>query len=174
MKTGYARLCAQARPRSSTGSAAYAQARVAVQTILGRPARFDSHWIPRCLHTHPPIGAAGWTADEADAAGHDVGIISETLPLITDDDATMVEPDRNLLKLIVQSGTGLILGCQAVGSRATELINLASSAIRLGLTVDRLADLSFIHPSASEAMIRVLQDHFDRSKHTVAYSAKSA
>ena len=148
-------------------SAAYAQARVAVQTILGRPARFDAHWIPRCLHTHPPIGAAGWTADEARAAGHDVEVISETLPLITDDDATMVEPDRNLLKLIVQSGTGLILGCQAVGSRAVELINLASSAIRLGLTVDRLADLSLVHPSASEAMIRVLQDHFDRSKRTV-------
>jgi pyruvate/2-oxoglutarate dehydrogenase complex dihydrolipoamide dehydrogenase (E3) component len=42
-------------------------------------------------------------------------------------------------------------------------VRSASSAIRLGLTVDRLADLSFIHPSASEAMIRVLQDHFDRS-----------
>jgi dihydrolipoamide dehydrogenase len=145
-------------------SAAYAQARVAVQTILGRPALFDAHWIPRCLHTHPPIAAAGWTADEAQAAGHDVEIISETLPLITDDDATMVEPDRNLLKLIVQSGTGLVMGCQAVGSRAAELINLASSAIRLGLTVDRLADLSLIHPSASEAMIRVLQDHFDRAR----------
>jgi dihydrolipoamide dehydrogenase len=155
-------------------SAAYAQARVAVQTILGHPARFDAHWVPRCLHTYPPVGAAGWTEDEAHSAGHDVEIISETLALITDDDATMVEPDRNLLKLIVQSGTGLILGCQAVGSRATELINLASSAIRLGLTVDRLADLSFIHPSASEAMIRVLQDHFDRSKHTVAYAVKSA
>jgi dihydrolipoamide dehydrogenase len=149
-------------------SAAYAQARVAVQTIRRYPARFDAHWVPRCLHTHPPIGAAGWTAEEAHAAGQDVEIISETLPLITDDDATMVEPDRNLLKLIVQSGTGLILGCQAVGSRATELINLASSAIRLGLTVHRLADLSFIHPSASEAMIRVLQDHFDRSKQPVA------
>src|ERR1700756_5202419 len=148
--------------------AAYAQARVAVQTIRRYPARFDAHWVPRCLHTHPPIGAAGWTAEEAHAAGQDVGIISETLPLITDDDATMVEPDRNLLKLIVQSGTWLILGCQAVGSRATELINLASSAIRLGLTVHRLADLSFIHPSASEAMIRVLQDHFGRSKQTVA------
>jgi dihydrolipoamide dehydrogenase len=144
-------------------SAAYAQARVAVQTILGRPARFDAHWIPRCLHTQPPIAAAGWTAAEARAAGHDVEVISETLPLITDEDATMIEPDKNLLKLVVQSSTGLILGCQAIGSRASELINLASSAIRAGLTVHRLADLSFIHPSASEAMIRVLQDHFDRA-----------
>jgi hypothetical protein len=38
-------------------------------------------------------------------------------------------------------------------------VRSASSAIRLGLTVDRLANLSFIHPSASEAMIRVFQDH---------------
>ncbi len=143
-------------------SAAYAQARVAIQTILGRPARFDAHWIPRCLHTQPPIAAAGWTETEAHAAGQDVEIISSTLALITDDDATMVEPDKNLVKLIIESGTGRILGCQAVGSRAPELINLASSAIRLGLTVHRLADLSLIHPSASEALIRVLQDHFDR------------
>jgi dihydrolipoamide dehydrogenase len=147
-------------------SAAYAQARVAVQTILGHPARFDAHWIPRCLHTQPPIAAAGWTAAEALAAGHNVEVISETLPLITDDDGTMIEPDKNLLKLVVQSSTGRILGCQAVGSRAAELINLASSAIRADLTVHRLADLSFIHPSASEAMIRVLQDRFDRPRHS--------
>ena len=147
-------------------SAAYAQARVAVQTILGHPARFDAHWIPRCLHTQPPIAAAGWTAAEALAAGHNIEVISETLPLITDDDGTMIEPDKNLLKLVVQSSTGRILGCQAVGSRAAELINLASSAIRADLTVHRLADLSFIHPSASEAMIRVLQDLFDRPRHS--------
>jgi dihydrolipoamide dehydrogenase len=145
-------------------SAAYAQARVAVQTIRGHPARFDAHWIPRCLHTQPPIAAAGWTAAEADAAGHNVEVISQTLSLITDDDASMVEPDKNLLKLVVQSGTGLIMGCQAIGSRAPELINLASSAIRTGLTVRDLSDLSLIHPSASEAMIRVLQERFDRQR----------
>ena len=143
-------------------SAAYAQARVAVQTILGQPARFDPHWVPRCLHTQPPIAAAGWTEREAYAAGHEVEVFSSSLPLITDDDVTMVEPDANLLKLVVQSGTGIILGCLAVGSRAAELVNLVSTAIRAGLTAQRLADLSLIHPSASEAMIRILQQHFDR------------
>ena len=143
-------------------SAAYSQARVAVQTILGEKARFEPHWIPRCLHTEPPIAAAGWTEAEALAAGHQVDVISETLPLITDDDATMIEPDRNLLKLVVQSSTGRILGCLAIGSRAAEVVNLASTAIRNGLTAQSLADLSLIHPSASEAMIRLLQDHFDR------------
>ncbi|MBV8274741.1 MAG: NAD(P)/FAD-dependent oxidoreductase [Verrucomicrobia bacterium] len=143
-------------------SAAYAQARVAVETILGEKAMFEPHWIPRCLHTEPPIAAAGWTEAEAVAAGHQVDVISEILPLITDDDATMIEPDRNLLKLVVQSSTGRILGCLAIGSRAAEVVNLASTAIRNGLTAQSLADLSLIHPSASEAMVRLLQDHFDR------------
>jgi hypothetical protein len=143
-------------------SAAYAQARVAVQTILGEKAMFEPHWIPRCLHTEPPIAAAGWTEAEAVAAGHQVDVLSENLPLITDDDATMIQPDRNLLKLVVQNSTGRILGCLAIGSRAAEVVNLASTAIRNGLTAQRLADLSLIHPSASEAMVRLLQDHFDR------------
>jgi dihydrolipoamide dehydrogenase len=143
-------------------SAAYAQARVAVQTILGKKAMFEPHWIPRCLHTEPPIAAAGWTEAEALAAGHQVDVISENLTLITDDDATMVEPDKNLLKLVIQSSTGRILGCLAIGSRAAEVVNLASTAIRNGLTAQSLADLSLIHPSASEAMVRILQDHFDR------------
>lgn len=143
-------------------SAAYAQARVAVETILGEKAMFEPHWIPRCLHTEPPIAAAGWTEAEAVAAGHQVDVISENLPLITDDDATMIEPDKNLLKLVVQSSTGRILGCLAIGSRAAEVVNLASTAIRNGVTAQSLADLSLIHPSASEAMVRLLQDHFDR------------
>ncbi|MFY9983364.1 MAG: NAD(P)/FAD-dependent oxidoreductase [Chthoniobacterales bacterium] len=145
-------------------SAAYAQARVAVQTILGQAARFDAHWIPRCLHTQPPIAAAGWTAAEADAAGHAVEVISQTLSLVTDDDASIVVPDENVLKLVIQSSTGIIMGALAFGSRAPELINLASTAIRTGLTVHSLADLSLIHPSASEAMIRVLQERFDRER----------
>src|SRR5260370_2435107 len=123
---------------------------------------FEPHWIPRCLHTDPPIAAAGWTQAEAIAAGHQVDVISENLSLITDDDATMIEPDKNLLKLIVQNSTGRILRCLTVGSRAAEIVNLGSTAIRSGVTAQRLADLSLIHPSASEAMVRLLQDHFDR------------
>ena len=142
-------------------SAAYAQARVAVQTILGVKATFEPHWIPRCLHTDPPIAAAGWTEAEATAAGHQVDVISENLALITDDDATMIEPDKNLVKLVVQSSTGRILGCTAVGSRAAELVNVASTAIRSGLFAQRFADLSLIHPSASEALVRLVQAHFD-------------
>jgi glutathione reductase (NADPH) len=144
-------------------SVASAQARVAVQTILGVPARFDLDWIPRCLHTQPPVAAAGWTEARAKAAGQSVEVLSHTLRLITDDDATVVEPEATNLKLIVQTGTTHLLGCLAIGPRAAEIVNLAATAIRNGLTAPQLADLSLVHPSASEALVRVLRQRYDRA-----------
>ena len=52
-------------------SVAFAQARIAIETILGKEARFDLRWVPRCVHTDPPVASAGWTEKEAIAAGHD-------------------------------------------------------------------------------------------------------
>jgi dihydrolipoamide dehydrogenase len=143
-------------------SMASAQARVALQTILGIPARFDPHWVPRCLHTDPPLAAAGWTEAEANAAGLDCETLSDTLQLITDDDRTVIEPEATKLKLIVQADTARLLGCLAVGPRAAEIVNLVSAGMRYGLTARQLADLSPVHPSASEALVQVLQERFDR------------
>jgi pyruvate/2-oxoglutarate dehydrogenase complex dihydrolipoamide dehydrogenase (E3) component len=143
-------------------SVAAAQARVAVQSLLGVAARFDLHWLPRCLHTRPPVAAAGWTQAEAEAAGQDVEVLSHSLGLITDDDATVIEPETTKLKLVVQTGTARLMGCLAIGPRAAEIVNLASTAIRHGLTARQVADLSLVHPSASEALVRVLQERYDR------------
>jgi pyruvate/2-oxoglutarate dehydrogenase complex dihydrolipoamide dehydrogenase (E3) component len=55
------------------------------------------------------------------------------------------------------------MGCLAVGPRAAEIVNLASTAIRHGLTARQVADLSLVHPSASEALVRVLQARYDRA-----------
>ena len=50
-------------------SVATAQAKVAIQTILGKPARFDKRWFSQLLHTEPPIASIGWSEEEAKAAG---------------------------------------------------------------------------------------------------------
>jgi glutathione reductase (NADPH) len=89
-------------------------------------------------------------------------VLSHTLQLITDDDATVVEPEATKLKLVVQTDTAHLLGCLAIGPRAAEIVNLAATAIRNGLTAHQLADLSLVHPSASEALVRVLRQRYDR------------
>jgi dihydrolipoamide dehydrogenase len=143
-------------------SVAFAQARVAIETILGKEARFDLRWVPRCVHTDPPFASAGRTEKEAVAAGQDVEVLAETVRLVTDDDRSVVDPEPIKIRLVVQPETRKLLGCQAVGTKAAEIVNLAATALRTGLTVTQLADLAMVHPSASEALVRCLQSRFDR------------
>ena len=143
-------------------SVAFAQARVAVATILGKAARFDSRWVPRCVHTDPPVASVGWTEEEAINAGHDIEVLEETLRLVTDDDRSVVDPEPLRIRLVVKPETRTLLGCQAVGEKAAEIVNLAGMALGAGLSVSQLVDLTMVHPSASEALVRCLQSRFDR------------
>jgi pyruvate/2-oxoglutarate dehydrogenase complex dihydrolipoamide dehydrogenase (E3) component len=143
-------------------SVAFAQARVAVETILGKSVGFNLRWIPRCVHTDPPVASAGWTEKEAIAAGHNIEVLEETIRLVTDDDRSVVDPEPIKIKLVVQPETRTLLGCQAVGAKAAEIVNLAAAALSTGLSVTQLADMAMVHPSASEALIRCLQSRFDR------------
>jgi pyruvate/2-oxoglutarate dehydrogenase complex dihydrolipoamide dehydrogenase (E3) component len=143
-------------------SVAFAQARVAVENILGKYDRFDSRWVPRCVHTDPPVASVGWTEKEAIAAGHEIEVLEETLRLVTDDDRSVVEPERLQIRLVVRPETRSLLGCQAVGEKAAEIVNLAATALSTGLSITQLVDLAMVHPSASEALVRCLQSRFDR------------
>jgi dihydrolipoamide dehydrogenase len=143
-------------------SVAFAQARVAIETILDKNARFDLRWVPRCIYTDPPFASAGWTEKEAVAAGHNIEVIAETVQLVTDDDRSVVDPQPIKIRLVVQPETRKLLGCQIVGAKAAEIVNLAATAIRTGLSVTQLADLVMVHPSAAEALVRCLQSRFDR------------
>jgi dihydrolipoamide dehydrogenase len=144
-------------------SVAFAQARVAVQTILGKAARFDSRWVPRCVHTDPPVASVGFTEKEAIDAGHEIEVLEETLRLVTDDDRSVVDPAPLQIRLVVKPETRTLLGCQAVGEKAAEIVNLAGIALSTGLSITQLVDLAMVHPSASEALVRCLQSRFDRS-----------
>jgi len=143
-------------------SVAFAQARVAVESILGRAARFDSRWVPRCVHTDPPVASVGWTEKEAIDAGQEIEVLEETLRLVTDDDRSVVDPEPLRIRLVVKPETRTLLGCQAVGEKAAEIVNLAGTALSTGLSITQLVDLAMVHPSASEALVRCLQNRFDR------------
>jgi dihydrolipoamide dehydrogenase len=136
-------------------SIATAQANVAVQTIFGTPTRFDKHCFPQFLHTEPPIASVGWTEEEAQASDLPTEALTWSGSLFNEDDITTVE--HMVVKCIVHSKTDLILGCTAVGPRAVEIINLVSTAMTNGQSAHEIANLSAVHPSATEALIKTLQ-----------------
>ena len=143
-------------------SVAFAQARVAIETIPGHEARFDLRWVPRCVCTDPLFASAGWIEKEAVAAGHNIEVLAETVQIVTDDDRSVVNPEPISIRLVVQPETRKLLGCQTVGAKAAEIVNLAATALRTGLSVTQLADLAMVHTSASEVLVRCLQSRFDR------------
>ena len=143
-------------------SVAAAQANVAVENILGRPARFDKRWFSQFLHTEPPIASIGWTEEEAKTAGIPVETIAWSGALFTDDDFTTVEREKMSIKCLVHTESDRILGCIAIGSRAAEIINLVATAIANGQSARAIARLSPVHPSATEVLVRTLRQRFAR------------
>jgi pyruvate/2-oxoglutarate dehydrogenase complex dihydrolipoamide dehydrogenase (E3) component len=142
-------------------SVAAAQADVAVRNILGTAARFDKRWFPEFLHTEPPIASIGWTEDEANAAGLEVKALAWNGPLFTDDDFSTVQREQMAIKCLLDAETDCILGCLGIGSRAAEIINLVSTAMANRVSARELANLSVVHPSATEVLVQILRQHFD-------------
>jgi len=54
------------------------------------------------------------------------------------------------------------LGCIAIGAHAAEVVNLVATAIATGQSARMLARQSAVHPSATEVLIQVLRERFER------------
>jgi dihydrolipoamide dehydrogenase len=133
-------------------SASVAQARVAVDTILGKNSRFSPRWVPRCIHTDPGAASIGWNEDEAGKIGLDVIAHSETVRLVTEDERTVVTPSATMLKILLQAESRQILGVHAIGPQAAEIVNFASVAMRSEMTLEDLLQVPLVHPSTAEAI----------------------
>ena len=133
-------------------SAAVAQARVAVDSILGNSNRFYPRWVPKCIHTDPPIASVGWSEDEAGRAGLEVITHSQTFRLVTDDEKTVVNPSPTTVKILLQAESRQILGVHVIGRQAAEIVNLASFAVRAQFTIEQLLQVPLVHPSVTEAI----------------------
>jgi len=142
---------------SMLDSTAFAQANVAINSILGRDSRFDRRWIPRCVHTAPAIAAVGWTEEEAAIDGIDHVVVKETIRLVSDNDRSVIAPEQTFIKLIIDTHSMHLLGCLVVGDHASVIVNTAAIAMRSGLTVEKLRELPLAQPSATDALLSVLR-----------------
>jgi len=136
----------------SMDSLAVAQARTAVATILGKRTPYAPRWLPKCIYTNPIVASVGWTEEEAGRAGLAAIAQSDSFLMVTEDERSVLEPIRLMLKILVDSESRQILGLHAIGPHAVELVNAAALAIRSGITIDQLSEIIFVHPSPIEAI----------------------
>ena len=125
---------------------------VAAETIAGaetHPVNLER--IPGATFTHPQVASVGMTEAQAKEAGHEVKIGKFKLGAVGA--GTVYSDNAGLIKLVVDSKYGEILGAHIVGNRACDMISelVVTQALEGGY--QELARIVHPHPTISEAVL---------------------
>ena len=103
--------------------------------------------IPSIVFTVPECASVGLNVNSAE------GLCAAKIPYSANSKALASGEDAGLLKLVYRQNDGVIVGCQAVGTHAGDLVAEATIAIDAAYNVDRLANFTVsAHPSMSELL----------------------
>ncbi len=128
--------------------AATQQGVTAAEAVAGMNSRVEKE-CPACIFTMPEVGIAGISEAQAREAGKDIR--KAVFPFAALGKAMAAGETDGFVKWIADAGTGQLLGAQAVGCHATDLISEAAVAIRNELTIDEIGRTIHCHPTMSEA-----------------------
>jgi pyruvate/2-oxoglutarate dehydrogenase complex dihydrolipoamide dehydrogenase (E3) component len=98
----------------------------------------------------PQLGRVGLIEKEARAQGLDIKVAR--LPMSRVARALEVDETRGLMKAVVDSATGQILGCAVLGIEGSELAAVLQMAMIGGLPYSVLRDGVFAHPTLAESL----------------------
>ena len=128
---------------------ASAQGTVAAEAIAGQESQpLDYIMMPRATYCQPQIASFGLTEAQAVEAGHDVKIGKFNLQ--ANGKAMGMGETDGMIKMVVDSRYGEILGAHLVGPEVTELLGeLAITRLLEGTTLE-LGWLVHAHPTISE------------------------
>jgi len=137
---------------------ASAEAKVAVEVIMGGKSIFAPHVIPAVVFTDPEIAWAGITETEA----KEKGIIHEVtrFPWAAIGRAVAMDRTDGLTKLIIDPETQRILGIGIVGVGAGEMISEGTLAIEMAANAEDLKLTIHPHPTLSETIMESAEMFF--------------
>jgi mercuric reductase len=129
--------------------AAAAGTRAAIN-MNGGDAALDLTAMPAVVFTDPQVATVGYS--EAEAHHDSIETDSRTLTLDNVPRALANFDTRGFIKLVVEAGSGRLIGVQAVAPEAGELIQTAALAIRARMTAQELADQLFPYLTMVEGL----------------------
>ena len=136
--------------RCMLAHAAIMQGMRCVNHILGRADNIRLDLMPSAVFTNPEAASVGLTESQCKDAGM-VYAVRKT-PYRANGRAVADEADGGLLKLIT-GNDGLIVGCHVCGSHAADIVQEVTALMSMGCTLDRLHDITHIHPTIAELLV---------------------
>ncbi|OJU55556.1 MAG: mercury(II) reductase [Alphaproteobacteria bacterium 62-8] len=130
--------------------AAYGAKLAAKNALNGDSLRYDNAAMPAIVFTDPQVASVGLTEAAARAVGRAVRV--STIGLDQVPRALAARDTRGLIKLVVDAGSGLLLGAHILAPEGADSIQTAALAIRQGLTLDDLTDTIFPYLTTVEGL----------------------
>ena len=125
----------------------------------GREVAMDHRDVPHAVFSQPPVGTVGLTEAAATAEFDAVDVYVTTFrPLKY---TLSGRNERTLVKLVVDTSSGRVLGAHMVGPDAPEIIQGIAIAVKAGLTKEQFDATVALHPTAAEEFVTL------RDKRTV-------
>jgi len=130
-----------------TPVASYEGIIVAANLLKGNNQKPNYLGVPTVVFAIPPLAAVGLSEGEA----HKKGLKFEVKKEMTSDwySSRRIAEKYSGFKVLVEEGTGRILGAHLLGSEAEEVINLFGVAIRSGMRSDDLKHMVYSYPTRS-------------------------
>ena len=142
---------------------AFAEARVAVDAIVGNSASYGPRAVPAVVFTDPEVAWCGLTEAAAAASGRTVSVAR--FPWGASGRALTLDRPEGVTKLVLDPESGQVLGVGLVGAGAGELIAEGVVAVEKELTAADIAAAIHPHPTVSETFAEAAEVFFGRSAH---------
>jgi dihydrolipoamide dehydrogenase len=145
------------------------EARIAVETITGKPGGRTRFVVPAVVYTDPEIAWCGLTETEAKQKG--IGVEIAKFPWGASGRAMTFDRADGLTKLVVDPATEKVLGVGIVGPGAGELIAEGVLAVEMGATARDLTLCVHPHPTLSETLMESAEAFYGHATHTLVKKA---
>lgn len=115
--------------------------------------KVDFHAVPHAVFTYPQVAGVGLKESEALDAGYDV-LVGRAKYTDVAKGVAMAE-EHGFVKVVVEGKSGKVLGCSAVGSEASELIQQVVYLMNTdSQDIGPLIRSQIIHPTLNEVLAR--------------------
>ncbi len=119
--------------------------------FMGPPTAFDHADVASAVFSRPAVGAVGLTEEQARAKLGKAHIFCTTFRPMRN--ILAGNEQRTLMKLVVAADSDRVVGVHIAGPEAPELIQLASIAVKAGLTKAQWDATCAVHPTSAEELV---------------------
>jgi glutathione reductase (NADPH) len=133
-----------------------------VETVFkDNPTAPDHLHVASAVFSTPELASVGLTEEKALLKGHSIDVYKSSFrPLLH---TLGGRPVRTLMKMIVDSATGKVLGCHIFGDHAAEIIQVVAVALRMGATKHDFDTTIALHPTAAEELVTMRTKSYSKA-----------